>query len=245
MADLIAVMGTVAGSEPTITLVSLLGLDPDASLVQRRYQDIGDASALPAWTLGVTQSTSTDHEGTRNMSTVTTKDGVEIYYKDWGPRDGKVIHFHHGWPLSSDDWDAQMLFFVNKGFRVIAHDRRGHGRSSQVWDGHDMDHYADDVAAVVEKLGTQGAMHVGHSTGGGQVVRYIARHGQDKVSKAVLISAVPPLMVKTESNPGGTPKDVFDGFKPHSRLTAPSSITMFPQVPSMAIIAQAPSHRKR
>lgn len=147
------------------------------------------------------------------MSMVTTKDGIEIFYKDWGPCDAQVIHFHHGWPLSSDDWDAQMLFFVSKGYRVVAHDRRGHGRSSQVWDGHDMDHYADDVAAVVEKLGIHGAMHVGHSTGGGQVVRYIARYGQDKVSKAVLISAVPPLMVKTESNPGGTPKEVFDNFQ--------------------------------
>ena len=113
-----------------------------------------------------------------------------------GPQNGKVIYFHHGWPLSSDDWDAQMLFFVNKGFRVVAHDRRGHGRSSQVSEGHDMDHYADDVAAVVKHLGVQGAMHVGHSTGGGEVVRYIVRHGEDKVSKAVLISAVPPLMVK-------------------------------------------------
>ncbi|KIF94536.1 alpha/beta fold hydrolase [Enterobacter cloacae] len=147
------------------------------------------------------------------MGYVTTRDGVNIYYKDWGPKDGEVIFFHHGWPLSSDDWDTQMLFFVNKGFRVVAHDRRGHGRSDQVWDGHDMDHYADDVAAVVEHLGVQGAMHVGHSTGGGEVVRYIARHGEDKVSKAVLISAVPPLMVKTESNPQGTPKSVFDDFQ--------------------------------
>lgn len=147
------------------------------------------------------------------MGYVTTLDGVNIYYKDWGPKDGKAIFFHHGWPLSSDDWDAQMLFFVNKGFRVVAHDRRGHGRSDQVWDGHDMDHYADDVAAVVEHLGVQGAMHVGHSTGGGEVVRYIARQGEDKVSKAVLISAVPPLMVKTESNPQGTPKSEFDDFQ--------------------------------
>lgn len=130
-----------------------------------------------------------------------------------GPKNGKVIYFHHGWPLSSDDWDAQMLFFVNKGFRVVAHDRRGHGRSSQVWEGHDMDHYADDVAAVVKHLGVQGAMHVGHSTGGGEVVRYIVRHGEDKVSKAVLISAVPPLMVKTDANPQGTPKSVFDDFQ--------------------------------
>ncbi|CAI0752376.1 alpha/beta fold hydrolase [Serratia ficaria] len=147
------------------------------------------------------------------MGYVTTRDGVDIFYKDWGPKNGKVIFFHHGWPLSSDDWDAQMLFFVNKGFRVVAHDRRGHGRSSQVWDGHDMDHYADDVAAVVKHLGVQGAMHVGHSTGGGEVVRYIARHGEDKVSRAVLISAVPPLMVKTDSNPQGTPKSVFDDFQ--------------------------------
>ena len=147
------------------------------------------------------------------MPTIAAKDGTEIFYKDWGPRDAQVIHFHHGWPLSADDWDAQLLFFLAHGFRVVAHDRRGHGRSSQVWDGHDMDHYADDVAAVVEHLGVRGAMHVGHSTGGGEVVRYIARHGEDRVSKAVLISAVPPLMVKTESNPKGTPKEVFDDFQ--------------------------------
>ncbi|WP_440975066.1 alpha/beta fold hydrolase [Pseudoxanthomonas winnipegensis] len=147
------------------------------------------------------------------MPTVTTKDGVEIFYKDWGPRDRQVIFFHHGWPLSSDDWDAQMMFFLAKGFRVVAHDRRGHGRSAQVWDGHDMDHYADDVAAVVEHLGISKATHVGHSTGGGEVVRYIARHGEDKVAHAVLISAVPPLMVKTANNPGGTPKEVFDDFQ--------------------------------
>lgn len=147
------------------------------------------------------------------MGFVTTKDGVQIFYKDWGPRDAKAIHFHHGWPLSADDWDAQLLYFLARGYRVIAHDRRGHGRSSQVWDGHDMDHYADDVAAVVNHLGSQGAVHVGHSTGGGEVVRYLTRHPQDKVPKAVLISAVPPLMVQTESNPGGLPKSVFDGFQ--------------------------------
>ncbi|EJN37863.1 putative hydrolase or acyltransferase of alpha/beta superfamily [Pseudomonas sp. GM84] len=147
------------------------------------------------------------------MSYVTTKDGVQIFYKDWGPRDAQVIHFHHGWPLTADDWDAQMLFFLGQGFRVVAHDRRGHGRSSQVWDGHDMDHYADDVAAVVEHLGTQGAVHVGHSTGGGEVVRYMARYPGDKVAKAVLIAAVPPLMVQTPGNPGGLPKSVFDGFQ--------------------------------
>ncbi|MCE5985562.1 alpha/beta hydrolase [Pseudomonas sp. 5FOS] len=147
------------------------------------------------------------------MSYVTTKDGVQIFYKDWGPRDAPVIHFHHGWPLSADDWDAQMLFFLAHGYRVVAHDRRGHGRSSQVWDGHDMDHYADDVAAVVAHLGIQGAVHVGHSTGGGEVVRYMARHPADKVAKAVLIAAVPPLMVQTPDNPGGLPKSVFDGFQ--------------------------------
>ena len=147
------------------------------------------------------------------MGFVTTQDGVEIFYKDWGPKDAPVIHFHHGWPLSSDDWDAQMLFFLGQGFRVIAHDRRGHGRSSQVWDGHDMDHYADDVLAVVNHLGVKKAVHVGHSTGGGEVIHYIARHGQDKVLKAAIISAVPPLMVKTDSNPGGLPKSVFDDLQ--------------------------------
>jgi len=147
------------------------------------------------------------------MGFVTTTDGVEIFYKDWGPRDAPVIHFHHGWPLSSDDWDAQMLFFLGQGFRVVAHDRRGHGRSAQVWDGHDMDHYADDALAVVKHLGTKNVVHVGHSTGGGEVIHYIARHGQDNVAKAALIAAVPPLMVQTASNPGGLPKSVFDGFQ--------------------------------
>ncbi|KWI41052.1 alpha/beta fold hydrolase [Burkholderia stagnalis] len=147
------------------------------------------------------------------MGYVTTKDGVDIFYKDWGPRDAQVIFFHHGWPLSADDWDAQMLFFLAQGYRVVAHDRRGHGRSSQFWDGHDMDHYADDVAAVVNHLGVQGAVHVGHSTGGGEVIHYVARHGENRVSKAVLISAVPPLMVKTDSNPGGLPKEVFDNLQ--------------------------------
>ncbi|ENU4187561.1 alpha/beta fold hydrolase [Acinetobacter baumannii] len=147
------------------------------------------------------------------MGYVTTKDGVDIFYKDWGPRDAPVIFFHYGWPLSSDDWDAQMLFFLKEGFRVVAHDRRGHGRSTQVWDGHDMDHYADDVAVVVEHLGVQGAVHVGHSTGGGEVAHYVARYPNDPVAKAVLISAVPPLMVKTESNPDGLPKEVFDDLQ--------------------------------
>ena len=147
------------------------------------------------------------------MAFVTTKDGVDIFYKDWGPRDAQVLFFHHGWPLSSDDWDAQLLFFLNEGFRVIAHDRRGHGRSSQVWDGHDMDHYADDVAAVVQHLGIKNAIHIGHSTGGGEVAHYIARHGEANVAKAVLVSAVPPIMVKTANNPDGLPKEVFDDLQ--------------------------------
>lgn len=146
-------------------------------------------------------------------SYVTTRDGVEIFYKDWGPKDAPVILFHHGWPLSADDWDAQMLYFLGQGFRVVAHDRRGHGRSSQVWDGHDMDHYADDVAAVVAHLDLHDVVHVGHSTGGGEVAHYIARHGEEQVAKAVLIAAVPPLMVKTDANPGGLPKSVFDDMQ--------------------------------
>lgn len=147
------------------------------------------------------------------MTYVTTKDGVDIFYKDLGPRDAQVLFFHHGWPLSSDDWDAQVLFFLAHGYRVVAHDRRGHGRSSQVWDGHDMDHYADDVASVVAHLDLRNVVHVGHSTGGGEVIHYIARHGQERVAKAAIIAAVPPLMVKTESNPGGLPKDVFDSLQ--------------------------------
>ncbi|OUC59102.1 alpha/beta fold hydrolase [Acinetobacter seifertii] len=147
------------------------------------------------------------------MGYVTTKDGVEIFYKDWGPRDAQVLFFHHGWPLSSDDWDTQLLFFLKEGFRVVAHDRRGHGRSSQVWDGHDMDHYADDVAEVVKHLNIKNAIHIGHSTGGGEVAHYIARHGQENVKKAVLVSAVPPLMVKTENNPEGLPKEVFEDLQ--------------------------------
>jgi non-heme chloroperoxidase len=145
------------------------------------------------------------------MSTINTKDGTEIYYKDWGK--GQPVVFSHGWPLSGDDWDAQMMFFLNHGYRVIAHDRRGHGRSSQPGDGHDMDHYADDLGALTAHLDLQNAIHVGHSTGGGEVTRYIARHGESRVAKAVLISAVPPLMVKTQANPGGLPKEVFDGFQ--------------------------------
>jgi len=145
------------------------------------------------------------------MPVITTKDKVDIFYKDWGK--GRPIVFSHGWPLSSDDWDAQMLFFLNHGYRVIAHDRRGHGRSSQIGEGHDMDHYADDLAAVTTHLDLEEAIHIGHSTGGGEVVRYLARHGEGRVTKAAIISAVPPLMVKTAANPNGLPKEVFDGFQ--------------------------------
>jgi non-heme chloroperoxidase len=149
------------------------------------------------------------------MSTIITKDGTEIYYKDWGPSRAQPIVFHHGWPLSGDDWDTQMLYFLGKGYRVTAHDRRGHGRSAQVSDGHDMDHYAADVAAVVEHLDLRDAVHVGHSTGGGEATRYVARYGQPqgRVAKLVLIGAVPPLMLKTPTNPGGLPLEVFDGLR--------------------------------
>ncbi|MBF4635873.1 alpha/beta hydrolase [Agreia pratensis] len=149
------------------------------------------------------------------MAFVTVEDGTEIYYKDWGSKDAQPIVFHHGWPLSSDDWDAQMLFFHSKGYRVIASDRRGHGRSTDIGTGHDMDHYASDVSAVVEHLDLKNAIHIGHSTGGGQVARYVAKYGepQGRVAKAVLVSSVPPLMVKTDANPDGTPLEVFDGFR--------------------------------
>ncbi|ABK12109.1 MULTISPECIES: alpha/beta fold hydrolase [Burkholderia] len=149
------------------------------------------------------------------MSFITTRDGVDIFYKDWGPRDAQPIVFHHGWPLSADDWDTQMLFFLANGYRVIAHDRRGHGRSSQVAEGHDMDHYAADAFALVETLDLRHAVHIGHSTGGGEVARYVARHGEPtgRVAKAILVSAVTPLMLKTPSNPEGLPLDVFDGLR--------------------------------
>ena len=145
------------------------------------------------------------------MATIKTEDGTEIYYKDWGT--GQPVVFSHGWPLSADDWDGQMLFFLSHGYRVIAHDRRGHGRSSQTGDGHDMDHYADDLAALTEHLNLKNAIHVGHSTGGGEVVHYLGRHGESRVAKAATISAVPPLMVKTPANPGGLPREVFDGLQ--------------------------------
>jgi non-heme chloroperoxidase len=150
-------------------------------------------------------------KGEHPMATITTKDGTTIFYKDWGK--GQPIVFSHGWPLSSDDWDAQMLFFGQHGYRVIAHDRRGHGRSTQTWDGNDMDTYADDLAQLTEKLDLRDAIHVGHSTGGGEVARYIGRHGSKRVAKAVLIGAVPPIMLKTASNPGGLPMEVFDSIR--------------------------------
>jgi non-heme chloroperoxidase len=145
------------------------------------------------------------------MSTITTKDGTEIYYKDWGK--GQPVVFSHGWPLTADDWDTQMLFFGQRGYRVIAHDRRGHGRSSQTWDGNEMDTYSDDLAALFEELDLQNAIMIGHSTGGGEVARYLGRPGAKRVAKAVLISSVPPLMLKTEKNPGGLPISVFDGLR--------------------------------
>nr|WP_134500635.1 alpha/beta hydrolase [Microvirga pakistanensis] len=157
----------------------------------------------------------TPPKGMLTMATITSKDGTEIFYKDWGPKDAQPIMFHHGWPLSSDDWDAQMLFFLQHGYRVVAHDRRGHGRSAQVSEGHDMDHYAADAFAVVEALDLKNVVHIGHSTGGGEVARYVAKHGEPagRVAKAVLVSAVPPLMLKTERNPEGLPIEVFDGFR--------------------------------
>src|SRR5271170_1927471 len=178
---------------------------------------VGSVAAMPLTAFATTKSgTKTSVHSDHNdrdspMNTVKTKDGIYIFYKDWGS--GQPIVFSHGWPLSADDWDAQMMFFLNHGFRVIAHDRRGHGRSTQTADGHDMDHYADDLAAVTAHLDLKNAIHVGHSTGGGEVVRYLARHGESRVAKAVLISAVPPLMVKTATNPGGLPKEVFDGLQ--------------------------------
>ena len=154
-------------------------------------------------------------KGVRTMGYVKTDDNVQIFYKDWGPKDAQPIVFHHGWPLSSDDWDAQMLFFLSKGYRVVAHDRRGHGRSSQVDSGHDIDHYAADAFAVAKALDLRNAVHIGHSTGGGEVARYVARHGEPagRVAKAVLVAAIPPLMLRTADNPEGTPKEVFDGFR--------------------------------
>ncbi|MFD6446847.1 alpha/beta fold hydrolase [Promicromonospora sp. NPDC060204] len=163
------------------------------------------------------------------MPKIVTDDGVEIFYKDWGT--GQPIVFSHGWPLSADDWDAQLLFFLHQGYRVIAHDRRGHGRSTQVADGHDMDHYADDLAALTAYLDLHDAVHVGHSTGGGEVVHYIARHGESRVAKAAIIAAVPPLMVQTDANPGGLPKSVFDDLRAQLAASRSEFYTALPAGP--------------
>ncbi len=194
--------------------------NPIELAISRRHVLLAGAALSTAMAMPSTafsKSIPSRNEGAFPMtgSFVKTKDGVDIYFKDWGPKDAQPIVFHHGWPLSSDDWDAQMLFFAQNGYRVVAHDRRGHGRSQQVSDGHDMDHYAADASAVAEHLDLRNAVHIGHSTGGGEVARYVAKFGepQGRVAKAVLVSAVPPLMLKTPSNPGGLPIEVFDSFR--------------------------------
>jgi non-heme chloroperoxidase len=197
-----------------------LPLDPDRRQLLALGAGLGTALALP---LAATLATpgdalaapSSPQAKGMTMSTITTKDGTTIFYKDWGPKTAQPIVFHHGWPLSSDDWDTQMLFFVQRGFRVVAHDRRGHGRSAQVSEGHDMDHYAADAFAVVEHLNLRNAVHIGHSTGGGEVARYVAKHGQPsgRVAKAVLVAAVPPIMAKTAAYPDHLPMEVFDGIR--------------------------------
>jgi len=172
---------------------------------------IAAAAMLPLAATGEAQAAPAGKPVRKTASTITTKDGVDIYYKDWGS--GQPVVFSHGWPLNSDSWEAQMFHLANNGFRVIAHDRRGHGRSSQPWDGNDMDHYADDLAAVIEALDLKNAILVGFSTGGGEVARYVGRHGTKRVAKLALVSAVPPLMLKTADNPGGLPIEVFDGIR--------------------------------
>jgi len=167
------------------------------------------AAALPAASAAAAPAASMK----KTAAFITTRDGVDIYYKDWGPRNGQPIVFSHGWPLSSDSWESQMFFLAGQGYRVIAHDRRGHGRSSQPWEGNDMDHYADDLAQVIEALDLKNAVLIGFSTGGGEVARYVGRHGTKRVAKLALVSAVPPLMVKTPDNPGGLPLEVFDGIR--------------------------------
>jgi len=212
--------------------------DPQRRQVLALGAGLGTALALPlAASLAAagdaqaaTPATSHPPQGPQ-MSTITTKDGTTIFYKDWGPKSAQPLMFHHGWPLSSDDWDAQLLYFVQRGFRVVAHDRRGHGRSAQVSDGHDMDHYAADAFAVAEHLNLRNAVHIGHSTGGGEVARYVAKHGQPsgRVAKAVLVAAIPPLMLKTASNPEGLPLEVFDGFR---KGVADNRAQFFLDVPS-------------
>lgn len=171
------------------------------------------AGTLAAMPVSLSAASATRDSGERRMGTVTTTDGTQIFYKDWGPKDAQPIVFHHGWPLTADDWDNQMMFFLMEGFRVIAHDRRGHGRSTQTDTGNEMDTYAADVAALTDHLDLKGAVHIGHSTGGGEVTRYVARAKPGRVSKAVLIGAVPPIMLDTPAYPGGLPREVFDGFR--------------------------------
>jgi non-heme chloroperoxidase len=184
------------------------------SLASRRDVLVASAGIAGLAMFGMSESASAaTHNTGATMDSIKTKDGVSIHYKDLGPKSAPTLVFHHGWPLSSDDWDAQVLFFLGKGYRVIAHDRRGHGRSTQTFDGNEMDTYAADVAALTDALDLKGAVHIGHSTGGGEVAHYVARAKPGRVSKAVLIGAVPPVMVKSDKNPGGTPIEVFDGLR--------------------------------
>jgi non-heme chloroperoxidase len=188
---------------------------PDSATLATRRQVLATSAGIAGLAmLGVSSAaTESSTSGARTMDTIRTKDGVSISFKDLGPKNAQTLMFHHGWPLSSDDWDAQVLFFLAQGFRVVAHDRRGHGRSTQTFEGNEMDTYAADVAALTDALDLKGAIHIGHSTGGGEVAHYVARAKPGRVSKAVLIGAVPPVMVKSEKNPGGTPIEVFDGLR--------------------------------
>jgi len=218
----------------------MLSTSPVTEIDRRQFLALGTGTAVtaalplasPASAASTAPKGAATSKGSPAMNYVTTRDGVQIFYKDWGPVNATPIVFSHGWPLSSDDWDAQMMFFLSKGYRVIAHDRRGHGRSSQVWDGHDMDHYADDLAAVVAQLDLKGAIHVGHSTGGGEVVRYLARHGEKRAAKACLIAAVPPLMIKTASNPGGCQRMCSMACRRRLPPTVRSFSVIFPRVRS-------------